>query len=183
MVSSNAGDPPLILEPDSPPRNAVVRIGSVRPPPVRALPGTTSACTTGGCLGAQQRRVLPSGRSLGVLTPWSGEDRESTATSPRFGNTVGCERRPSKQSVGWIGRWTGLGRGKGTLGLEPDRRCGLRRGLVAGAVHRGLSVVYPTWVSCTIMVPGERHPSCAHGVGLGRLVGWDRRASSVFLMG
>jgi len=40
----------------------VVRIGSVRPPPVRALPGASSACTTGGCLDAQRRRVLPSGR-------------------------------------------------------------------------------------------------------------------------
>jgi hypothetical protein len=55
----------------------VVRIGSVRPPPVRALPGASSAFTTGGCLRAQRRRVLPCGRPLEVLMHGSGENRES----------------------------------------------------------------------------------------------------------
>ena len=29
-------------------------------------------------------------------------------------------------------------------------------GLVVGEIHRGLSAVWPPWVLCTIMVPGER---------------------------
>ncbi len=67
-------------------------------------------------------------------------------------------RMTSKQKVGWIGRLVGLGYGKGTLGLEPDRRCRLRCGLVVGEVHRGLSDVWPPWVFCTIMAPGVRDP-------------------------
>ncbi len=63
----------------------------------------------------------------------------------------------SRQKVGGIGRLTGSGYGKRNLGLElePDRQCRLRYGLVVGVVHRGLSAVCPTWVFCSIGVPGE----------------------------
>jgi hypothetical protein len=61
----------------------------------------------------------------------------------------------SKQKVGWIGRLTRPGYGKGTLGPEPDRQCRLRCGLVVEEVRLGLSAVWPTWVSCTFGVPGD----------------------------
>ncbi len=67
----------------------------------------------------------------------------------------------SRQKVGWIGRLMGPGYGKGTLGLEPDRRGRLRNGLVVGEVRLGLFAVWPPWVFCSIGVPGERTHNCA----------------------